>query len=298
MVENIFLGKRSFYQQIDRSDWKTHLDSHHLLICEFERFLEPFHLPLFANKFLGMLRFRCFEVAGSKSSLEELQVDFQPPDYFKTKVAFRNSEKIIFKQYTFTTADILAQSLNAEPLLTTERLEISLLLPSNEPKIIDIVKEPDVWKMRGERYSPLVNIHLTYQYNHHKISWYKYHFTLQMRRSKKTIGFISFYQISQPSSLTSLISQTPYESVILSYGLSKQYWGQGFMSESLSACVPWFVESQKVRELVGFADLKNRASRRILQKLGLQEYELLQDAKISADLKDKYKFVIYKKRRC
>lgn len=294
-MENISVSKRSFSQQIDRSDWKRHLDSHHSLICKFERFIEPFG-SLFADKFLGMLRFRCFEVAGPKSSLEQLQVDLQPPNRFNVKVAFRNSEKIISEEHTFTVTDILAWSMNTEPLLTTKRLEISLLLPSDEPKIIDIIKEPDVWKMRGERYSPLANIHSIYQHNHDRAPWYKYHFALQMRQSKKLIGFISFYQISRPSLVTPLISQTPYESVMLSYGLSKQYWGQGLMSESLSVCVPWFVASQNVRELVGFADINNRGSRRILQKLGLQEYELLQNANISADLKDKYKFLIYKKR--
>ncbi|MGL4883443.1 MAG: GNAT family N-acetyltransferase, partial [Waterburya sp.] len=74
------------------------------------------------------------------------------------------------------------------------------------------------------------------------------------------------------------------------------YWGQGLMSESLSACVPWFVKSQTVRELVGFAEINNQRSRRILQKLRLQEYGLLDTPRISADLKDKYQFIVYKKR--
>lgn len=68
------------------------------------------------------------------------------------------------------------------------------------------------------------------------------------------------------------------------------------MSESLWACVPWFVASQAVQELVGVADINNRASRRILQKLGLQESGLLENPMISADLKDLYKFLVYKKR--
>ena len=294
-MENISVSKRSICLKNDRSDWKRHLDSHHSLICEFEEFLEPFD-PLFADRFLGMLRFRCFEVAGPKSSLEQLQVNFQPPDRFNIEVAFKNSDKIISEEHTFTVSDILAWSISTEPLLTTKRLKISLLLPSYEPEIINIIKEPEVWKMRGERYSPLANIHSLYRSNYDEAPWYKYHFALQMRQSKKPIGFISFYQISQPSLVTPLISQIPYKSVMLSYGLSKQYWGQGLMSESLSVFVPLFVASQNVRELVGFADINNQGSRRILQKLGLQEYELLPNANISADLKDRYKFIIYKKK--
>ncbi len=162
MTENNFVSKRSFSGKIERSDSKQHLDSHHLLISQFQQFLEPFKLSFFADRFMGILRFRCFEVAGIRASLEKLQVEFEPPDYFKTKVAFRNSEEIIFKEYKFAIADILAWSVSTEPLLRTERLEISLLLPSDEPEIIDFIKEPDVWQMRGERYSPIVNIHSIY----------------------------------------------------------------------------------------------------------------------------------------
>ena len=296
MVKDTLISKRSFSRQIEQSDWKQHLDSHHLLISDFKRFLEQFHLSLFADRFMGMLRFRCFEVAGPRSSLEELQVDFQPPNYFSLKVAFRNSEKIISEEHTFTVADILAWPVSTEPLLRTKRLEIGLLLPSDEPKIIDFIKDPEVWKMRGDRYRPIVNIHSIYKSNNHEVPWYKYHFVVRMRQSKEPIGFISFYQISQPTSINSLIDKNPYERVMLSYGLSKPYWGQGLMSESLSSCVPWFVASQTVHELVGFAEINNRGSRRILQKLGLQEDGLLSNPMISDDLKDRYKFIVYKKR--
>ncbi len=294
MAEDPLISNWSFSKQIEQSDWRQHLDSHHMLISDFKQFLEPFHLSLFADRFMGILRFRCFEVAGLKSSIKELQVNFKRPDYFSVKVAFRCSEEIIFEEHTFTVADILAWPVSSEPLLRTKRLEIGLLLPTDEPEIIDFIKDPDVWKMRGERYRPIVNIHSIYQSNNHEVPWYKYHFVVRMRQSKKSIGFISFYQISQPSLINPLISQTPYELVMLSYGLSKLYWGKGLMSESLCACVPWFVESQTVKELIGFADINNRGSRRILQKLGLREYGLLDNPAISADLKDKYNFIIYK----
>ena len=296
MLEDTSIDKRSFSRQIERSDWKQHLDSHRTLISEFERFLEPFQLPLFVDKFIGILRFHCFEVAGAKSSLEKIQVEFEAPNYFDVEVAFKNSATVIDRKYRFALADILAWSISSEPLLQTKRLEIDLLLPSDEPEIINLIEDPNVWKMRGERYSPLANIHSTYQNEERQIPWYKYHFGLKMPQNKKPIGFISFYQISQPELVTPLISQTPYETVMLSYALAKTYWGRGLMSESLSACVPWFVANQSVRELVGFADINNRGSRRLLQKLGLQDCGLLPDPKIGADLKDKYQFIIYKKR--
>ena len=289
------MSKRSFLRRIDRTDWSQHLDSHRLLICDFKQFLEPFHLPLFADRFMGMLRFRCFEKAGPTSSLEELQISFQSPHDFRVKLDFSSSKEQFSEEYSLTIADILAYPISSEPLLKTQRLEISLLLPSDEPEIIDIIKDREVWEMRGERYSPLVNIHTVYQSNNHELPWYRYYFVVRMCESKEPIGFIGFHQISQPSLLTPIISQTPYESVMLSYGLSKYHWGKGLMSESLSVCLPWFISTQNVHELIAFAEINNQGSRRILQKLGLQECGLLENSMISADLKDMYKFMIYKR---
>ena len=296
MAEVPLGSKRSFSQQIERSDWKQRLNSHQRLICEFQQFLQPFNLDSCADKLLGRLRFRCFELAGDRASLEKLQVNWQPPDSFNVKIAVRSESGLIFEELTLTGAEIVAWPISTKPLLNTNRLEISLLLPSDEPEIIEFLKEPKVWKMRGDRYPPLVNIHSLYQTDNHEVPWYKYYFVLRLRQQRKPIGFISFVQISQPSLKTPLISPIPFEPVMLSYGLSSSYWGQGLMSEAVSACVPWFVATQRLYELIAFAEINNRASRRILPKLGLQECGLLSNPRISADLKEIYQFIVYKKR--
>lgn len=95
--------------------------------------------------------------------------------------------------------------------------------------------------MRGQRYSPIENMHFIYQNHSDSVPWYKYNFAIRTLRNNEPIGFIGFYQLSQP------------DSVMLSYGLSKTYWGLGIMSEALAVCIPWFVTSQTVRELVAFA---------------------------------------------
>ncbi|BAY73526.1 hypothetical protein NIES23_63780 (plasmid) [Trichormus variabilis NIES-23] len=272
----------SFSIDIDRSDSQQHFNSHCLLISEFQQFLEPFKFPFFLDKFLGTLRHHIYKDEGAKSSLENLQVYFQPLNSFFVKIIVKNSEEIISNSYTFTVTDILAFPLNTQALLTTKRLVISLLLPSDEPKIIDFLSDPDVWNMRGQRYSPIENIHFIYQ-NHSDVErWYKYHFAIQTRTSNEPIGFISFYQFSQP------------DSVMLSYGLSKTYWGQGIMSEALAYTVPWFVTSQTVREVTAFAEVNNHRSRRLLQKLGLQEYGPLENSKFTANPNNMYQFLVYK----
>lgn len=284
----------SFSVYIDRSDSQQHLNSHCVLISEFKQFLEPFKFPFFIDKFIGALRCRVCEVGGARSSLENLQVDFHPPDSFFIKIVVKGSEEIISTSYTFTITDILAFPVTSQILLTTERLEISLLLPSDELKIIDFLRDPDVCNMRGLRYSPIENIHISYQSHYDSVPWYNYYFALRTRISSQPIGFIGFYQLSRPDLITPVISQTPYEPVKLSYGLSKTYWGQGIMSEALAICVPWFVKSQTVRELVGFAEVNNHGSRRLLQKLGLQNYGLLEDSMFSAEEKNMSRFIVYK----
>lgn len=294
MNEYALVTNKSFSKRIELSDWKQHLDSHHSLIIEFKKFLESFNLSLFVDKFIAILRFRCFELADSKSIIEELQVDFQAPEYFVIKIVIKHSQEVIFKEYKLTIADILGWEISSEPLLNTERIEIGILLPSEEPEIIDFLKDPDVWKMRGETYRPLANVHYNYKIHNSKCPWYKYHFVLRLRQNKKPIGFISFYQISKPNLVTPLINQTPYKPVMLSYGLAKSYWGKGLMSESLSACAPWFIENQSIEELVGFVAVNNQGSRRLLQKLGLQECGMLNYPNKNTDLKDISNFVIYK----
>lgn len=294
MTDNYSRINKSFSRRIEQSNWQQHLDSHYLFISNLKQFLEQFNISLFADRFIGFLRFRCFQVTGAKSIIEQLRLDFQIPDRFIVKITFRGSGNVIVEEYTFTVTNILEWQMSSQPILQTERTEIGLLLPSDEPEIIDFMKDPDVWKMRGETYRPIANIHSTFESNNNEVRWYKYHFAVRMRQCKKAIGFISFYQISKPSLITPIISQNPYEAVMLSYALSKYYWGKGLMSESLSAFVPLFVETQKVRELIAFADTNNRASRRILQKLGLQEYGLVENPNISEDLKDMYNFIVYK----
>ena len=294
MKESALASQKHFLGKIDRSDSIQHLHSHRLFILELQQFLEPFDFPFFADKFLYLLRFYCRAIAGVKSRLEELEIDFQPPDLFNLKLTVSNSKNSTTKKYVVAIADIIDKAIATDPFLKTTRLQIGLLLPSEEPAIIDFLQQAKVWQMRGERYTPIANVHSCYQPNNIQ-PWFKYYFVLRLLPSNQPVGFISFIQISQPKLITPLISPISYEPVMLSYGLSPSYWGQELMSEALSACVPWFTRDRDIKELIAFAQIKNRGSRRILQKLGLEEYGVLKDPQISRDLKHTYKFMIYKK---
>jgi hypothetical protein len=69
MAEDTQVIEWSFSRQIAQTDWNQNLESHRLLICEFKQFLEPFHLPLFADRFMGMLRFQLQECGLLENSM-------------------------------------------------------------------------------------------------------------------------------------------------------------------------------------------------------------------------------------
>ncbi|ACB51878.1 hypothetical protein cce_2530 [Crocosphaera subtropica ATCC 51142] len=292
------MDNRFFSKTLNKADSKQHLDSHYLLIRDFQGFLQPFNLPLLADKFMAMIRFRGLEVAGLKSSLEKLYIKFHPPDSFEVKMTFKNSEKIVIEEDTFSLKAILNWSISHEVVMRTKRLEISFLLASDEPEVINFLQDSTVWKMRGERYTPIMNIHSTYKNDSSQVPWYKYCFAVRLNTNKNTIGFISFYELSQINLLdliTPVIGQTFEKPVMISYGLSKDYWGKKIMSEAVCSFVPWFIEHQNVKELIAFSEINNFGSRRILEKLKLKNYGVLKTAHISNDLKDSYKFMVYKK---
>lgn len=58
--------------------------------------------------------------------------------------------------------------------------------------------------------------------------------------------------------------------VELAYGFRKLYWGQGFATEAGRACLWYGFQKLGLRRIVGITALGNRASQRVLTKLGLK----------------------------
>lgn len=57
----------------------------------------------------------------------------------------------------------------------------------------------------------------------------------------------------------------------IGYLLSRDYWGKGIMSEAAGLTAKYAFESLGLKRLVAFADVENRASRRVLEKLGMSQ---------------------------
>lgn len=58
--------------------------------------------------------------------------------------------------------------------------------------------------------------------------------------------------------------------VDLGYRLNRQYWGQGYATEASLACLDYGFRMKKLNRIVGLAMATNLASRRVLEKVGME----------------------------
>ena len=55
----------------------------------------------------------------------------------------------------------------------------------------------------------------------------------------------------------------------LHYGLGRSYWGRGIMPEAVAAVVDWGFRERSLAKISAHADLRNRRSWRVMEKLGM-----------------------------
>lgn len=60
----------------------------------------------------------------------------------------------------------------------------------------------------------------------------------------------------------------PFRSCFVGYGLSGQYWNQGYMTEALERVVAFAFDEVKLHRIEGNVMPRNRASRAVLEKCG------------------------------
>jgi RimJ/RimL family protein N-acetyltransferase len=59
------------------------------------------------------------------------------------------------------------------------------------------------------------------------------------------------------------------------YVLSKRCWGNGYMPEALRPIVDWALQQKEIYRIWAFCDVDNRASARVLEKIGMQREGVL-----------------------
>lgn len=57
----------------------------------------------------------------------------------------------------------------------------------------------------------------------------------------------------------------------LGYVLTKRCWGRGYMAEAVGLLVEWALRQDQIHRVWSFCDVDNRASARVLEKVGMQK---------------------------
>jgi [ribosomal protein S5]-alanine N-acetyltransferase len=70
------------------------------------------------------------------------------------------------------------------------------------------------------------------------------------------------------------------------YVLARRCWGNGYMVEALKPLVEWGLNNPKIHRIWAFCDIDNRASARVLEKLGMREEGVLRRWFIHPNLSD------------
>ena len=68
---------------------------------------------------------------------------------------------------------------------------------------------------------------------------------------------------------TGLTVQAENEVGALGYAIAKAHWGKGLTTEAAQAVVDWGFEQHRLAKVYAVADLRNQASWRVMEKLGM-----------------------------
>jgi RimJ/RimL family protein N-acetyltransferase len=72
----------------------------------------------------------------------------------------------------------------------------------------------------------------------------------------------------------------------LGYCIAKKYWNQGFVTEAVSCLVSWALDQQGIHRVWAVCDVENKASARVLKKVGMQMEGILHKWIIHPNISD------------
>lgn len=82
------------------------------------------------------------------------------------------------------------------------------------------------------------------------------------------------------------------------YGIAKQYWGNGYMTEATQAIIQWALQQEGIYRVWAVCDVENTASARVMEKAGMQKEGILRrfilHPNLSSEPRDCYCYSIVK----
>ncbi len=94
-----------------------------------------------------------------------------------------------------------------------------------------------------------------------------YSWAIELKEIKEPIGSIAAVRLDEKT-----------DSVEIGYCMGKKWWGNGIMSEALSALIGFFIDEVRVKRIEARHDVNNGASGAVMRKCGMTFEGMLRNA--------------------
>lgn len=155
------------------------------------------------------------------------------------------------------------------PLLSTERLSLREFDPSDAPFLYTLNSNPDVLRYTGD--SPFLDIAAAESFVKHYDHYARFGFgrwAVILKREERFIGFSGLRMNGESGE------------VDLGFRFFAEYWSQGYATEAGHAALRLGFERFELDRIIGRAMRENRPSITVLQKIGMEFYEVREESGI------------------
>jgi RimJ/RimL family protein N-acetyltransferase len=142
-------------------------------------------------------------------------------------------------------------------MIETERLALRRFTPDDLDKLAGLRADPEVMRYIGDQSREKVEQRLHYYISHYDPHGFGM-WAVVHKQTGRMIGWCGLI----------FLDETP--EVEVGYGVSRDYWGQGLMTEAARASLRYGFEKAGLERIVAVAMPENTVSRRIMEKLGMR----------------------------
>ncbi|MDO6433834.1 GNAT family N-acetyltransferase [Flavitalea sp. BT771] len=158
--------------------------------------------------------------------------------------------------------------------LQTERTLLSLLVEEDLPDMEAMARETDTFKylkkfqtMTSDEYTQFLQTKLEQIRN-----GIGYHWAVRLKTDQHFIGAVNLNPIKGTSKLQ------------IGCQLKRDFWSQGFASELMARLLEFAIRDLKLTAVYGVFEKENKASRKLLEKLGFVFEEGLQEQEVELEI--------------
>jgi len=148
--------------------------------------------------------------------------------------------------------------MNTDPILTTDRLVLREILPSDADSMFELNSDPEVLKYTGD--DPFESVAATREFLENYSDYQRNGFGRWAVILKETGELLGWCGLKRDRDTNE---------VDIGYRFLQKHWNKGYATESAIACMRFGAEQLKLERIIGRARTENIASIRVFDKLGM-----------------------------